>query len=48
MGKQKILEEATKYFKSDIGFKRMMEKMKNKYQIFDRSTPREYYNRKSI
>jgi len=39
MIKIEVLEEATEYFKSNKGFKRMMEKMKNKYLSFDRETP---------
>lgn len=39
MKKDENLEEAVQYFKSNKGFKRMMEKMKNKYISFDRETP---------
>lgn len=39
MYSEKLLEEAVEYFKSNKGFKRMMEKMKNKYVSFNRQTP---------
>lgn len=39
MSSNKVLEEAAAYFKSNKGFKRMMEKMKNKYLSFNRETP---------
>lgn len=39
MYSEKLLEEAVEYFKSNKGFKRMMEKMKNKYISFNRETP---------
>ena len=39
MYSEKLLEEAVEYFKSNKGFKRMMEKMKNKYLSFNRETP---------
>lgn len=39
MYSEKTLEEAVEYFKSNKGFKRMMEKMKNKYVSFNRETP---------
>ena len=48
MIKSEALEESVQYFKSNKGFKRMMEKIKNKYLSFDRETPRKYHNRKSI
>lgn len=39
MEKDEVLGEAVEYFKSNKGFKRMMEKIKNKYISFDRETP---------
>ena len=39
MENNELLEEAVKYFKSNKGFKRMMERMKKKYVSFDRETP---------
>lgn len=39
MSNFEALNEAVEYFKSNKGFKRMMEKMKNKYLSFDRETP---------
>ena len=35
----KTLEEAVSYFKQNQGFDRIMKKMKNKYQSFERETP---------
>ena len=39
MPQTNALSEATQYFKSNKGFARMLEKMKNKYTSFDRETP---------
>lgn len=39
MTKTEALSEAIQYFKTNKGFTRMLEKMKNKYTSFDRETP---------
>lgn len=39
MTKLDTLTQATQYFKTNKGFTRMLEKMKNKYTSFDRETP---------
>lgn len=39
MTKTDTLTQATQYFKSNKGFARMLQKMKNKYTSFDRETP---------
>lgn len=36
---KKILEEAVEYFKDNIGFNRLMKKMREKYYSFEREMP---------